>query len=350
MLSKTTSIIIQVVIWLVLFIFLLFMGLEFNSFQSSFLRASLNVFLLVLMTYVNSKFLVPKLFTSKRIVIYFLSVIGLVLLYLFISKRLIFSNAMDIKITVEHLGSGIVKETNAWMLLKLVSITISTSVLFTSTVFELIKEMYIQNKQKMEVEIENKTAELKLINTQFSPHFFLNSLNNLYSISKLKPEKTSGFIEKLTSLMQYVTYEQMSKKVPIKKEIAFIKDYIYFQQEKGDDLFNVTVDLEVVNQNVQIEPRLLIPFIENAFKFAYQPNKMMSIYIKIKSNEDELQFQVVNDISTYQRRNKEDGYFGVGIESVKKLLVNLYPETHELTITVSEQKHSVELNLKLKND
>ena len=350
MLSKTTSILIQTVIWLALFIFLFIMGLEFNSFQTSLFRASLNVFLLFILVFINSKFLVPKLFTSKRIIIYFLSVIGLIILYLFLSKRLIFSNSIDVKITIQHLGNGIVKETNAWMLLKLVSVIISIGVLFASTVFELVKEMYVQNKQKMEIEIENKTAELKLINTQFSPHFFLNSLNNLYSISKLKPEKTSIFIEKLTYLMQYVTYEQMSKKIPVKKEIAFIKNYIYFQQEKGDDLFDVTIDFEVPNQSSQIEPRLLIPFIENAFKFAYHPNKTMSIYISIKCNNNELQFLVINDISTYQRRNKEDGYFGVGIESVKKLLNNLYPERHELTISISEKKYSVGLNLKLRNE
>ena len=350
MLNKTTSIIIQTVIWLALLLFLLFMGMEFNSFQTSLIKASLNVFLLILLAYINSKILVPKLFTSKRIIFYFLSVIGLIILYVFISKEIIFSNSFDIKITIEQIGSGKNRVTNAWMLLKLVSIVLSTSVLFTSTIFALIQEMYLQNKQKMEIEIENKTSELKLISTQFSPHFFLNSLNNLYSISKLKPEQTSTFIEKLTSLMQYVTYDQMKEKVLLKNEINFIKDYIYFQQEKGYDLFNVTADFEDTNQNLLIEPRLLIPFIENAFKFAYQPNKTMNVNINIKTNNDEFYFSVINDISTYERRNIEDGYFGVGINSVKKLLVNLYPERHKLNIINTEHKYSIELTLKLRSE
>ena len=350
MLNKTTSIIIQIVIWLVLLLFLFFMGMEFNSLQTSLYKASLNVFLLILLAYVNSKILVTKLFTSKRIIIYFLSAIGLVVFYVIISKEIIFSNSSDIKITIQQINGGTNKVTNAWMLLKLVSIILSVAVLFVSTITSLIKELYLQNKQRMEIEIENKTAELKLISTQFSPHFFLNSLNNLYSISKLKPEKTSVFVEKLTHLMQYVTYEQMEEKIQLKKEIDFIKNYIYFQQEKGDNLFNVTMDFEEANKNLLIEPRLFIPFVENAFKFAYQPNKTMSINISIKTKNDELHFIIINDISTHQRRSKEDGYFGVGINSVKKLLVNLYPERHELNITNLEQKYSIKLTLKLRNE
>jgi LytS/YehU family sensor histidine kinase len=217
--------------------------------------------------------------------------------------------------------------------------------------------MYLQNKQKMEIEIVNKTAELKLISTQFSPHFFLNSLNNLYSISKLKPDKTSTFIEKLTTLMQYVTYEQMEEKILLKKEIDFIRDYIYFQQEKGDNLFNVSTNFEDADHSLLIEPRLFIPFVENAFKFAYQPNKTMSINISIKTTIDELHFTVINDVSTHQRRSEEDGYFGVGINSVKKILANLYPKRHELNITNTEQpllsgkhKYSVKLTLNLNNE
>jgi len=304
----------------------------------------------MLLVYVNSKFLVPKLFTSKRILFYFLSVTGLIVLYVFVSKEIIFSNSSDIKITIQQLRSGKNKVTNVWMLLKFVSIVLSTSVLFVSTVFALMQEIYLQDKQKTEIEIENKTAELKLISTQFSPHFFLNSLNNLYSISKLKPEKTSVFVEKLTHLMQYVTYEQMKEKVLLEKEIEFIKNYIYFQIEKGDNLFKVTTDFEDADQSLRIEPRLFIPFVENAFKFAFQPNKTMSVNISLKTKSDEVNFTVTNDISTYQRRSEEGGYFGVGIHSVKKLLENLYPERHELIITNTGQEYSVELTLILRNE
>ncbi len=350
MLNKTTSILIQTVIWFALLLFLFFTGLEFNSLPASLIKASLNVFLLILLAYVNSKILVPKLFTSRRILFYFLSVIGLIVLYVFISKEIIFSNSSNVRITIEQLRSGKNKVTNAWLLLKLISIILSVAVLFVSTITSLIKEMYLQDKQKTEIEIENKTAELKLISTQFSPHFFLNSLNNLYSISKLKPNKTSVYIEKLTSLMQYITYEQMNEKVVLEKEIDFIKNYIYFQQEKGDDLFNVTTDFKDAGQNLLIEPRLFIPFVENAFKFAYQPSKKMDVNISVKTQNDTLHFTVINDISTYRRRSNEDGYFGVGINSVKKLLDNLYPERHELNITNTKKIYRVELILKLRND
>ncbi len=350
MLNKTTSIILQTVIWLALLLFLFFIELEFNPVSTSLIKASLNVFLLILLAYVNSNILVPKLFISRRISFYILSVIGLIALYVFISKEITFSNSSDIRITIQQLRRGKSKVTNAWMLLKLVSIVLSTIVLFVSTAFALIQEIYLQNKQKMEVEIENKTAELKLIITQFSPHFFLNSLNNLYSISKLKPEKTAAYIERLTSLMQYVTYEQMNEKIILEKEIDFIKNYIYFQKEKGDNLFNVTTDFEDADQNLPIEPRLFIPFVENAFKYAYQPNETMNVSISIKTDNNRLYFTVTNDISTHQRRSKEDGYFGVGINSVKKLLVNLYPERQELNITRTEKRYSVELILKLRNE
>lgn len=350
MLHKTTSIIIQIVIWLALAVFLFVMGLRFNSIQSALLKTSLNVFSLMLLAYINVKILVPKFFTSKRILYYFLSVIILISLYTFIAKKVIFSDAIHVKLSLEHMINGQNIETNAWMLLKLVTIVLSVGVLFVSTVIALIKEIFLQHQQKMEIEIARKTAELKLINTQFSPHFFLNSLNNLYSISKLKPGRTSIFIEKLTSLMQYATYEQMAEKVLLEKEINFIKDYIFFQQEKGDDLFDVNIDFKKADKNRLIEPRLFIPFVENAFKFAYQPNKTMRINICIKTKKDQLTFSIENDISTYPRSRKEDGYFGVGLPSVKKILANLYPEKHELMITNTDQRYSVELVLNLRNE
>ena len=347
MLNKTTSVILEVFIWVLIWVFFLFVGKEFNTLQSAITNACLNVFFLVLLAKLNSIILVPRLFNSRLILAYIISIVIAIFIYVLIAKELIYTHASVVEITINHKERGFIRHADAWMMLQILTLFFSVTTLFVSTAFALIEKIHKQEQLKMEIEVENKISELKLMTTQFSPHFFLNSLNNLYSISKLKPQKTSVFIKTLTSLMQYVTYEQMNDKVLLSKEIEFINDYIYFQQEKGENLFSVETHFENADLRTLIEPRLFIPFVENAFKFAYQPNKTMNVEISIETSGNKLKFKVNNEVSTHQRRNNEDGYFGVGIDSVRKLLNNLYPDKHELIISNSVSNYSVELILLL---
>ena len=347
MLNKFTSIIVQTTVWLVLFGFLLFMGGQFNTWITALYKAALIIGLLVILTYVNAFVLIPKLFNSQWIIIYFITISCLILFSIYISNNFIFKDYTDIKITMFNKLNNQKKVVDGSILFQPLILILSISSFFISSIVVLIKEINTQKRKQLEIEIEKKSSELKILSSQFSPHFLLNSLNNLYSISKLKPHKVSEHIERLSSLLTNIIYEHKDEKITIEKEIDFIENYTYFQQEKADDLFEVTKNFEQVDKLLQIEPRLLIPFVENAFKYAYHPSKTMKVDLSMESDGNEFHFKISNDISNYERREKEDGYFGVGIDSVKQLLENQYPNKHQLEITDRDRKYTVSLKIYL---
>jgi len=291
--------------------------------------------------------LIPKLFNARWVVLYFLVVACIVLCSIYVANNFIFKDYRDLEITMLNTLNNQKRVADGSVLFQPLILILTISAFFISSIVVLIKEITTQKRKQLEAEIAKKTSELKLITTQFSPHFLLNSLNNLYSISKLKPHKVSEHIERLSALMTHITYEQKEKKIAVGKEIDFIENYIYFQQEKGEDLYVVRQDFDQVDKSLQIEPRLLIPFVENAFKYAYHPNKTMRIDLSMKNNGNEFHFKIKNDISTYERRKKEDGYFGVGIDTVKQLLDDLYPHKHELIITNEHDKYEISLKIQL---
>lgn len=347
MISKTTSIIIQIIIWLALFSFLLFMGAEYNNWFTACYRGVLIIGLLVTLTYTNAFIFVPRFFNSKWISLYFLIVIGLILLSVKVSMIFIFTDSKHLEITLFNKLNGMKNVTDGTILFQPLIMILTISSFFISSIIVIIKEIAAQKRKELENEIELKTSELKLISTQFSPHFLLNSLNNLYSISKLKPHKVSEHIEHLSALMTHITYEQKEKKISLGKEINFIENYIFFQQEKGENLYFVNQDFDQVDKSLQIEPRLLIPFVENAFKYAYHPNKTMKVDLSMNNNKEGFYFKISNEISDFKRRKKEDGYFGIGIDSVKFLLENLYPNKHQLEVLNDGKEYTISLKIQL---
>jgi len=203
--------------------------------------------------------------------------------------------------------------------------------------------------QKKEEEIiinknENLQTELKFLKSQINPHFLFNSLNNIYALSAIDTNKTQQSISYLSDMLRYVLYECDKPLVSIKKEILYIENYINLFSLKSSKEYPVTLDLQIENPNVSIVPMLLIPFVENAFKHS-NIDKRIGCYINISivSNTDGISFKIEN--SKPEHPMNKDDVGGIGIVNVKKRLSILYPKTHTLLITDTEEVYKVELQL-----
>ncbi len=197
----------------------------------------------------------------------------------------------------------------------------------------------------------NSQNELHLLQSQLSPHFLFNTLNNLYGISINQHEKVPSLLLRLSDLLRYSVYDAKELFVPLKDELNYINNYIEFEKIRIGERLELKTDIEeITNANIKIAPMLLIVFIENAFKHSKNTNdEKIFIEMSLKSAANSILFSIRNSYTKSKESNvpgiKNSGF---GLDNVKKRLELLYPNEHDLKIENDEKGYSVMLRLKQK--
>jgi LytS/YehU family sensor histidine kinase len=176
-------------------------------------------------------------------------------------------------------------------------------------------------------------GELQLLQSQLSPHFLFNTLNNLYGLSITQHEKIPSLLLRLSELLRYSVYEAGEAYVPLKMELDYINNYIEFEKIRMGDRLVLTTEIQSLSTNdILIPPMLLIVFVENAFKHAGNTSaKKLFIDIKLAVEGKIIAFRVTNSYSREQATRKLPGKnSGMGLANVYKRLELLYPAEHIL--------------------
>lgn len=200
-----------------------------------------------------------------------------------------------------------------------------------------------------EIESNRLRAELNSLKAQINPHFLFNTLNNIYSYSLFKSEKTPDMILKLSNLMNYIIYECQADRVALEKEIEFMQDYIDLEKLRVEDSVDIKIELPEINSDYQIAPLLFVPLLENAFKHGMSISGQQP-YIHFKmiiDAKDTLCFSCENLMDEEHPDDLPDKQGGIGLENVKKRLELLYPGNHEFAIDKKDQKYKVNLMIHL---
>jgi two-component system LytT family sensor kinase len=195
-----------------------------------------------------------------------------------------------------------------------------------------------------ELETRNLRNELELLKSQINPHFLFNSLNNIDSLIRSNPDNASNALITLSEMLRYMIYETNSDKVLLNKEIVHIKNYIKLQQLRFREKNYVNIIFPTICDDIRIAPMLLIPFIENAFKYAISSGKLPVISIQIKCNNNVLTFSCRNKFKRAETPKKTGG---VGLENVKRRLDILYSNKFNLSITEKDSIFKVDLSIRL---
>jgi sensor histidine kinase YesM len=228
------------------------------------------------------------------------------------------------------------------------SLTIGVSLFYftISTTYGLVKVWIQSDRAHQHLKLVNKQAELTLLRNQLRPHFLFNALNNLLSmVDQQKSPQLSSSFEKLSNLLRYVIEETKSEKVCVSAEIEFVKNYCDLQLLRFE---KEEVDLKLLlvgeHGDLQVEPGLFIPFIENAFKYGTEPELKSVIEIKFDISEREkIAFSVKNKKANVFGKNESTG---TGISSTIERLNLVYPSKHTLQIQENDY-FLVELNITL---
>lgn len=209
----------------------------------------------------------------------------------------------------------------------------------------------IDNRAKQQLLKERETqhlkSELTFLRSQISPHFMFNVLNNLVALARKKSDSLEPAIVSLSQLMRYMLYESDDAKVLLGKEVEYIKSFISLQMLRFRDTVKTNLNVEGDIDFYAIEPMLLIPFVENAFK--HGTGTLETAVINISLSVDEatrlMHFSVTNDVGPAD--DSKDSSSGIGIANVRRRLAILYPDKHELTISNTPDQFTVDLTIYL---
>ena len=211
------------------------------------------------------------------------------------------------------------------------------------TCIVLMQEWLKIEQKKDEIEHEKINTELSFLKSQVNPHFFFNTLNNIYSLAVIGSDQTAPAIMKLSSIMRYILTETQTNLVPLQNEIDFITNFIDLQSVRLTDKVKVNFKAEGDIEPLQIAPLLFIPFIENAFKYGISTKERTVIAINLLAAGNKLSFTVSNTIVKAIRAETT----GIGINNVKRRLELLYPGKHDLRVEEQNNQFIVHLNIEL---
>lgn len=196
---------------------------------------------------------------------------------------------------------------------------------------------------------ETQKAELDNLKAQVNPHFLFNTLNTIYARAIKTDKTTAELILKLSNGFRYFLHEGQQETVTLVKEISHLQDYIDLQKERLQNKVTINFSTETSDVNQHITPLLLIPFVENAFKYtSILKGNEHTISISIIEKSNTLEFKCKNPFNDNEKEEKNEWIkSGIGISNTKKRLESLYPKKHQLIIDNNNSEFTITLIIQL---
>ncbi|NVJ86238.1 MAG: sensor histidine kinase [Algoriphagus sp.] len=199
-------------------------------------------------------------------------------------------------------------------------------------------------------EVNQGNANLDFLRSQINPHFLFNALNTLYASALMEnAEKTSDGIQKLGDMMRFMLHENQQAKIPLSREIDYLRNYIDLQMLRFGAQSNLEVDFQINDDSCQgmIAPMLLIPFLENAFKHGISSKEKSWIRMNLRCISGSVHLDLVNSVHQSKSKEKSEESSGIGLDNVKKRLNLVYPNRHQLNIISNDTDFFVHFSVQI---
>ena len=198
--------------------------------------------------------------------------------------------------------------------------------------------------EKVKLEKENLDTQLVLLRNQISPHFFMNTLNNIHSLVDINTEEAKESIIKLSKMMRYLLYETETEKTTIRKEVEFLESYINLMKLRFSEKVKIVLNLPIFIPDKTLPPFLFTSLIENAFKHGISYKEESFINIDLVIGEERLLLNVKN---SKNNNNQIEEFSGIGIDNTRKRLDLLYGNNYHLDIIDNDDIFTVNLSIPL---
>ncbi len=301
-------------------------GLTFWLLQiGRFLSYSLQFLIMGLVYYffyfVNHYVLIPKLLKQKGILYYGFSVAALILLFYPVFVLLIraLPAVHELQLITFVRKPNIFAEDGGF--LPFIVMVLSVPIIISNQWFR-------QNSAIAELEKQKAATELNLLKQQINPHFFFNTLNNLYALSLIQHKDTPEVVLQLSELMRYVIYKGREETVTLQEEVQYIEDYVRLQQMRLHKKLDYHFEKNITDYSLPIPPLLFIILVENAFKHGIEPAEHACfLHVHLQSDKKGLVFRCKNSVETKPFAEK-----GIGLENLRRRLELRFPHRHSLQV------------------
>ncbi len=224
------------------------------------------------------------------------------------------------------------------------SLIISILVVGVSTSVKLISQWLNEESLRKDLEKEQLKTELALLRHQVSPHFFMNTLNNIHALIDINAEDAKNTIIELSTMMRYLLYDTAHGQTTLKKEVAFIESYISLMQLRFSQKVAITLEVPETIQDIEIPPMLFISFLENAFKHGVSYQSESFVHFKIEQSGRQLKCIIRNSKSP-SKESVDETYSGIGMANIKKSLKLLFGNDYTLHINENDKEFEVQLTI-----
>lgn len=327
----------HLVFWLAALLLLLYFDDSVSSSSARLFNELVNTGFYAVIVYFNLFYLIPNYLTRKRFGTYL--VLLLLATFILTPLRVIF---FYFRFQSEpHLQQGLLGNLDLYFVL-------TFTVGGLSTVLQIVTDWFRQLREKQELETQTMQSELRFLKSQINPHFLFNTLNNLYALTLKKSDKAPEIVIKLSEMMRYMLYECNEKRVPLKKEVNYLKNYLDLERLRQHDNIRINFHVEGQISDQQIAPLLLIPFLENSFKHGLNTQlKDGFVDIILLIDEKTVDFQIENSKgqTIASPDNRPSG--GIGLVNVRRRLNLLYPDRYELRVSNNPNTFAVHLSIDL---
>ncbi len=326
----------------------------------------------LLVFYLNLLFLLPFLFFNRRFILYLFSCLILIggSHYITVEIRKFHFSKMETQrvLRTEQAEASDQKEIRTEKPSYSREVTRHTSprgryfqrraVLFSLTGILLIFSLsfayglfvrYQENEKiRLETEKEKIETELNSLKKQVNPHFLFNSLNSIYSLANSSSAKTTEAVLKLSDMLRYMIYDTEKPNVQLQQEFSGLQNYIELQKLRLTEKTVLRINIQNPDTDYKIEPLLLLPIVENAFKYGSDNLNDTIIIIEASAENGKLRFFCANTIIPGLRENVISETSGFGLKNVKRRLELLYPDQHVLRSEEKDGTFLVDLKINLK--
>ncbi|MDH5610358.1 MAG: histidine kinase [Cyclobacteriaceae bacterium] len=305
------------------------------------------IFLLVLLAayYTNALVLVPRFLVTNRLALYALLVVASVAIVLVVLQVAELSLHLP-ELMHKTFNPSKPYKPHGTFRFDMFALLISFVVLGLSTSITLIRKWQTESEQRQEFEKQKISAELSFLKAQINPHFFFNTLNNIYALTTLDVEAARQAIHKLSGMMRYVLYDTQKETCLLSHEIAFVENYIELMKLRLTDKVKVVFEKPATIIDHLVAPMIMLPFIENAFKHGVSAKAESQIVILIRTEENRLLLDVKNHSFQHTGLKLEETS-GIGHNNTRRRLELIYPGQYTLDIHDSGTQYHVSLTLVL---
>ena len=310
------------------------------SLPASFwIKQCVNLGILAGLFYLNILYMVPASLLKNKVLLFILWIICSV------TVLLLLSNFIDSQLHVRDQMDQVMRRPGPRRgPIDIILLLTALLVIGVSTTLAVIQRWQMDAQIRNAVEKQNISSELALLKAQINPHFFFNTLNNIYALSYTDVNVSRDAILKLSRMMRYLLYETQQDTSLLSKEISFVKDYVELMRLRMQSGSNVIFEEPKPDKEYSVAPMLLLPFIENAFKHGIDASQKAEIKIDLHVSNGVLRLTIFNQIFQDKNTgNMESG--GIGLANTQRRLNLLYPHTHELNIEENKVDNTFRINL-----